>query len=99
MSKIGNLKLAESQKQLKQVQREQDAAHTFAHRLDTHDLKNKGGKAPKIVGGDENKSSHGTIYQGKMKRNETATNAGKPKTRTLFQKQIAANPALFDGRE
>jgi hypothetical protein len=49
-----------------------------------------------VVGGLENLNSHNTDYHKKMKRGETATNAGKPKTRTLLQKQIAANPTLFD---
>jgi hypothetical protein len=97
-SDIAARKLSEAKKQLAQNQKEQSQSHTFAHRLDTHDLKNKGeGAGIRVVGGDEHKSSHGTLYQAKMRRNETATNAGVPKPRTTLQRQQAASGyPLFD---
>lgn len=90
--------IAASQKRLKEVQKEQDANHTFSHRLDTHSMTNKGGGAPlKVVGGKANPSSHQTEYQKKMARNETETRGTATKQRTLLQKAIAKEPRLFDG--
>jgi len=82
-------KLAASHRLLKQVIKEQSAAHNFAHRFDTHDMKNKGGSfAPlKVVGGDENKSSHKTALQCKIKCNDDSTLGTATKNRSILAQQ------------
>jgi hypothetical protein len=87
--KIAESKLAESAKELRAKVAAQDAQHTSAHKLDRHSLAHKGGTPAPVVGGDHPQRHH-TLYQGKMKRNETATVAGIPRPRTIFQRQQAA---------
>ena len=96
MSDIAKRKLAEAAKQLKDVEREQNAAHNIAHKLDQHDESKKGGKPAPIVGGNH-KQRRDTVLQRRLKANATSTRGTDVPTRTLLQKQIAANPALFEG--
>jgi hypothetical protein len=93
---IAARKQAESAKQLKQVEREQAAAQTFGHRLDTHSMLNKGeGAGIKLIGSKElQKGRPKTALQKKLNANETATNAGPNPRRTIMQQQVAANSAL-----
>jgi hypothetical protein len=96
-STVGSRKAAESAKGLKAGQKELKRQDTESHVRDISRIdKGDSHKPIRVVGGLENLNSHNTEYHKKMKRGETATNAGKPKTRTLLQKQIAANPTLFD---
>jgi hypothetical protein len=95
---IGQRKLKEAARNLRTAQKEAAAQHTAAHAKDTGRLDRGDGFKPyRVVGGDEHKSSHGTLYQAKMTRGETATNAGPNRQRTLMQKAIAKEPRLFDG--
>jgi phosphate starvation-inducible protein PhoH len=96
-STVGRRKAAESVRGLRDAQKELKRQDVESHVRDTHKL-DRGDSHGKIrvVGGDENKNSHSTEYQKKMLRGETATNAGKMKTRTLMQKEISKNSALFD---
>lgn len=71
--------------------------HREAHAKDVHKIDRGDSHKPiKVVGGDENKSSHGTIYQNKMQRDETSTRGTDTKNLSIFAKQIAAKPELFD---
>jgi hypothetical protein len=89
-------KIAASQKQLKQAEREAKKNHELAHALDTHDLQNKGGKPIPVVGG-KHPLRHDTLYQAKMNRNETESAGTKSlKHNSIFAKEIKRNPALFD---
>jgi hypothetical protein len=97
-STIGSRKLAQSATQLRVAQRDALKGDTVAHRLDTHSMTNKGGSSSplKIAGERDGTIRHNTIYQQKMKRNDIATNAGRPKRLSIFARQIASNPDLFD---
>jgi|ERR1035441_8711934 hypothetical protein len=94
-STIGSRKLAEGKAQLALATKELAAQHATATAKDVHRIDRGDSFKPiKIIGGDEHKSSHGTIYQKKMLRGDTATNARPSQRLSIFAKQIAGNKVL-----
>jgi hypothetical protein len=96
-----NTKLKEAAKRLKEVQKEQDAAHSAAHARDSHSIDRGDSYKPvKVVGGKTiNLNSHSSEYQKKMLRGSREENTAGTSTRNLSmlaRQQKAAGFPLFD---
>ena len=91
MQSIGQRKLSESQRQLKQAQREQAKQHATAVKHDTHTIeKGLGYKPYRIIGG-EHKSSHRTLYQKKMLRGDDSALGTDVKPVSILARQQKAS--------